>query len=210
MPPIQVNKEELNLFGLHPLRKKVLHCLQQLVFQLIQYQWGRRQSEQFSLDIEPECNTHNVGDCVLVRCLLFSPILFWKVDESDGKKQLSLLLEAWIFLKEACCNHIQAILLWFLIYIFNLYNKIIKINAQFQTIEMIGLCAADKSCYNLLEQGCDHCHQFVSETRNRTIAQLDFLFLLKKCTTLKHTLSTWPWNAAWWILNSGTFLLPPK
>lgn len=98
------------------------------------------------------------------------------------KKTVVVIVVGFDFLKEACCSHTRAILLCFLICVFNLCNKIIKINVQFQTVETIGLCVADKSCYNHVEQGCDRCYQFVSETRSCTVAQLDFLFLLKKYT----------------------------
>lgn len=157
--------------------------------------------------LEQEFNTHNIGDCVLMKCLLFLPILFWKVGENDGKKKKTqLLFWAWVFLRGIPQSGMRYTF-GFLIYIFSLCNKIMNINVEFQTIETTVVCATGKRCYNRVEPGCDPCHSFVPHTCSCPVSQLDFSFLLTTCTSVMHALSTWPWNTAWRTPNSGADIL---
>lgn len=84
--------------------------------------------------LEPECDTHNIRGCVLMKCLIFTYFIL-KSGWEWGKTRLLL---ARIFLKEVCYSHTWALLSCFLICIFNLCNKIIEISVQFQTVETIG------------------------------------------------------------------------
>lgn len=88
--------------------------------------------------LEQEFNSHDIADCVIMKCLLFWPIIFWKVRRSDKKLiffSLGFFLDMFLDTKYTCFKSALSICV----------NKTFKINVQFQATEPTGLCVLTKA-----------------------------------------------------------------